>query len=255
MRQNKNYMTVEDISGRFGYSKSSIISNFNRTAASIKKKYNIILTRGKDENGNLFYQITDGRANTIYDEGEERKVKISKKILKFENFQFTVFLGIVMTPWGVFRGTREEFLKYISIKKNKKNLEALDEALLSLMNKEYIAFHEDGKHIIVYIREKIEEEMKLGSKMVKQCREIAKKHNKTIDKVPQLIKVWLAVQICFQHQPFTNNDIGKLTDLSNYQIRDAIQLLQESDIFKITRAGSYCYCKGSNVDLTAWWND
>lgn len=55
MRQNKNYMTVEDISGRFGFSESSIISNFNRTAASIKKKYNIILTRGKDENGNLFY--------------------------------------------------------------------------------------------------------------------------------------------------------------------------------------------------------
>jgi len=55
MQQNKNYMTVEDISGRFGYSKSSIISNFNRTAATIKKKYNIILTRGKDENGNLFY--------------------------------------------------------------------------------------------------------------------------------------------------------------------------------------------------------
>jgi predicted transport protein len=102
-----------------------------------------------------------------------------------------------MTPWGVFRGTREEFLKYISIKKNKKNLEALDEAFLSLMNKEYIAFHEDGKHIIVYIREKIEEEMKLGSKMVKQCREIVRKHNKTTDKVPQLIKVWLAVQICF----------------------------------------------------------
>lgn len=248
-------MTVEDISLRFGFSESSIMSNFNRTAASIQKKYNIILTRKKDGSGNVTYQITDGRANTIYNEGEERKIKIGKKVLKFENFQFIVFLGVVMTPWGVFRGTREEFLKYIDVKKNKKNLELLEKAFVGLVDKEYIAFHEDGSHIIIYIREKIEEEMKLGSKMIKQCREIVKKYNKTADKVSQLIKVWLAVQICFEHQPFTNRDIEELTGLSNYQIRDAIKMLQENEIFKISRVGSYCYCKGSNVDLTAWWND
>jgi len=39
--------------------------------------------------------------------------------------------------------------------------------------------------------------MKIGPKMIKQCREITKKKNKTTDKVSQLIKVWLAVQICF----------------------------------------------------------
>jgi hypothetical protein len=48
-------MTVEDISLRFGFSESSIMSNFNRTAASIKKKYNIILIRKKDGSGNVTY--------------------------------------------------------------------------------------------------------------------------------------------------------------------------------------------------------
>lgn len=247
-------MTIEDISIRFGYSESSIKTNFKRTAASIKNKYNISLTRTRDDEGNFVYEITDGRATTFYDEEEDKNVNISKNSLKFENFQFHVFLGIVITPWGVFRGTREEFLKYIGIKKNKKNLQSLEKALLNLVEKEYIAFHEDGKHIIVYVREKIEQEMKIGPKMIKQCREITKKKNKTTDKVSQLIKVWLAVQICFQHQPFTNKNIEELTGLSNYQIREALNLLQESDIFKITRAGGYNYCTGKNVDLTAWWN-
>ena len=53
-------------------------------------------------------------------------MKIGKPVLKLNNFEFIVFLGIIMTPWGVFRGTREEFLKYISIKKNKKNLTLLE---------------------------------------------------------------------------------------------------------------------------------
>lgn len=48
-------MTVEDISLRFGFSESSIMSNFNRTAASIKKRYNIILIRKKDSSGNVTY--------------------------------------------------------------------------------------------------------------------------------------------------------------------------------------------------------
>jgi len=46
-----------------------------------------------------------------------------------------------MTPWGVFRGTREEFLKYIGIRKNKKNLEILEQSLRNLADKKYIAFH------------------------------------------------------------------------------------------------------------------
>lgn len=48
-------MTVEDISLRFGFSESSIMSNFNRTAASIKNKYSIVLTRKKDSNGDTIY--------------------------------------------------------------------------------------------------------------------------------------------------------------------------------------------------------
>ncbi len=247
-------MTLHEVSVKFGFSESSIKTQFKRTAASIQKKYNVTLTRYYNEQGQLCYEIADGRADTFYDEQENKQMKISKPVLKLANFEFIVFLGIVMTPWGVFRGTREEFLKYISIKKNKKNLELLQIAFANLVEREYIALCEDGNHIIVYIREKIEEEMNIGPKMIKRCRDIAKKNNKTFDKAIQLMKVWLAVQICYKNQPFTNAKLEELTNLSAYQIRQAIKMLEnEGDIFKTSRVGNYIYCQGKNVDICPWW--
>ena len=50
-------------------------------------------------------------------------------------------------------------------------------------------------------------------------RNIAKKNNKTFDKAIQLMKVWLAIQICYEDQPFTSARLEELTNLSAYQIR------------------------------------
>ena len=247
-------MTVKDISTRFGFSQSSIIKNFNRTAESIEKKYNIILTKNRDKNGNIYYEVTDGRAKTIYDE-DGKEMKIDLQTLRFENFQFSIFIIIVMTPWGVFRGTRQDFLKYAGIRKSKKNLEKLDKAFLDLNEKEYIAFHEDGKKIVVYVRDKIEEEMNIDLAMIKRCRDICKKNKKNNEKIIQLVKVWLAIRICYYSQPFTNADIIRLTGLSDYQIRDALNMFNgEEDLFVIWRVGNYNFCKGKGVDLCAWTN-
>lgn len=253
-------MTIQEVSIKFGYSESSLKTQFKRTAAAIQKKYNVMLLRYYDEQGKLCYEVEDGRAETFFDEDEGRKVNIGRSTLKFQNFQFTSFLGIVMTPMGVFRGTREDFLKYIGVRKNKKNLEVLQQSLKNLADKKYIAFHEDGKrHIVVYVTEETEETMKIGSKMIKRCRDICKKHNKTTDKVTQLLKVWLAVQICALHQPFTNADIGRLTGLSNYQIRDALKMFKgeqgQDDIFRTWRIGDYYHCQGRGVDIVPWNNE
>ena len=249
-------MTLQEVSIKFGFSETSLKTQFKRTAASIQKKYNVVLTRYYNQQGKLCYEIADARADTVYDydDQEKEKKKIGKSVLKLENFEFIVFLGIAMTPWGVFRGTREEFLKYLSVKKNKKNLQLLNQVLNNLVNKEYVAVCEDGKHIIVYIREKIEEEMNIGPKMIKRCRDIVKRNHKTFDKAIQLMKVWLAIQICYDNQPFTSARLEELTNLSTYQIRQAIKLLEnQGDILKTQRMGNYIYCKGKKVDICPWW--
>ena len=152
-------------------------------------------------------------------------IKIEKNSLTLANFEFFIFLGIIVTPFGVFRGNRKDFLKYIGISANKTNIKKLDNALNGLMKKGYINFDIDEDYIIVYIKRKVEKEMQLGINLIKHCKRIAEKYNKNTDKISQLIKVWLAMQICIENPPFTDRDIVNLTGLSIYQVRDVRKIL------------------------------
>ncbi len=63
--------------------------------------------------------------------------------------------------------------------------------------------------------------------MLRQCQEIAQKHNKQSMKVVQLLKVWQAYRINQQKgvNPLTNRDLQEYIDLSEKQIRDARKIL------------------------------
>ena len=64
-----------------------------------------------------------------------------------------------MTPQGMFRGTREDFLKYVGISKTKKKIEDLDIVLKDLDKKDFINFDIDEDYIIVYVKRRIEREL------------------------------------------------------------------------------------------------
>ena len=245
-------MTIQEISDRFGFSESSLITNFPRTAEAIEKKYGVVVFKYK-KNGETVYDIKDGRADTIYEE-PKGIVKISEKSLILPNYEFFSFIGIVMTPLGVFRGTKKEFLKYIGLPRNKKNLEMLNAALEDLKEKEFIGYDVDEDYVIIYVRRKVEKELEVGINMLRQCKRIADKGGKRKDKIAQLMKVWLAVQLCIENQPFTYEDIQKKTGLSYNQIRDVKKLLEQNDIFRTERAGSYYQCLGMNADLNVFYN-
>lgn len=250
MRQIIMIMTVEEVSKRYGYSANSIQKNFPRTAASIEKRFGVTLVKCKKD-GKTYYQISDNRAATIYDETRDI-INIGQQTLSLENYQFFAFLGIAMTPQCIFRGTRQDFLNYIGIPANEKNLSMLNVVLKQLADKEYIMFDIDEDYIIVYIKRRVEKEMQVGIEMVKHCRKLAEKYHKNGDKIAQFIKVWLALQICAENQPFKYDDIVKLTGLSKYQIHDIKEILSKDEIFKFTRAGSYWQCNGMNVDENAY---
>ena len=218
-------MTIDQVCKKFGYSENSVKNQFSRTSAAIKKKYGVIITKYKKD-GITYYELSDGRADSMYNEPKEI-IKIEKNSLTLANFEFFIFLGIIVTPFGVFRGSRKDFLKYIGIPANKTNLKNLDNILDGLMQKGYINFDVDEDYIIVYIRRKIEKEMQLGINLIKHCKRIAEKYNKNTDKISQLIKVWLAMQICVENPPFTDNDIVSLTGLSVHQVRDVRKILMK----------------------------
>lgn len=248
----KELMTAKEAAELFGYKESTLENSFKRTAASIKKKYNVDLVRCEKEDG-IFYQIfEDSRALTIYNEIED--IPITLESLSYEEWEFYVFLAIAASPFGAYRGRREDLLKYIGIKSNKKNIEMLNSVLEALVKKDCIKYTEDEDFIIVYLRSNLENNYSIKIDMLRESQRIADENHKNFNKIPQLVKVWKAIQICYEHQPFTYMEISKITGLSYKQIRDVKRLLESNDVFKTSRAGSYFLCKGMNVDLNAFIN-
>ena len=247
-------MTAKEICELFGCSESSLKTNFVRTAASLKKKYNVDIIKC-EKDGKRYYQIfeDDTRALTIYNE-EIDNIPVSMESLSFEAYEFYVFLTLAASSQGVFRGRREDLLKYVGIKSTKKNIEILNKVIESLIKKDFIAFHQDEDFIILYLRTKLEKQHSISIDMMRECRRIADENHKNFNKIPQLMQVWEAIRICEENQPFTYADLAKITGLSYKQIRDVKRLLEKNDAFITNRAGSYFKCLGMNVELNAFFN-
>ena len=250
----RDLMTVKQVAEMFNYSQNSIQKNFKKTAAAIKKKYDIDLVKCKTLEG-VRYQIfedSDKRALTIYQETED--IFITLESLSYKEYEFYIFLAIAASPFGVFRGKREDLLKYVGIKSNKGNIQILNEVLNNLVKKECIYYQEDKDYIIAYLRANLENKYPIKINMLRQSQRIANQNNKNFNKVLQLVKVWEAIRICYQNQPFTYAEISHITGLSYKQIRDVKKLLESNNMFKTSRAGSYFLCEGMKVDLNAFIN-
>lgn len=248
----RELMTIEQIVEMFNYSQNSIKKNFKRTAAAIKKKYNIDLVKCETKDGTRYQIFEDNRALTIYQETKD--IFITLESLSYEQYEFYIFLAIAASPFGVFRGKREDLLKYIGIKNNKKNIQILNKVLNSLVEKECIKYDEDENFIIVYLKGDLENKYPIKIDMLRESQRIADENHKNFNKIPQLVKVWEAIRICYENQPFTYAEISNMTGLSYKQIRDVKRLLESNDTFKTSRAGSYFLCEGMKVDLNAFIN-
>ena len=90
--------------------------------------------------------------------------------------------------------------------------------------------------------------------MIRHCRILADVYHKQKKGWLNLFKVWVAVQICAEEQPFTMDRICEMTNLSKAQIREAKKILERDELFRTSRAGQYFLCKGMNVDLNGFYN-
>ena len=241
-------LSADQICEIFECSKSSLISNFNRTRDSIEKKFGVILAKLILKQG-IYYYICDDRSDEISIYRGNEDIPIPVESLGYQAYAFFIFLAISASEFGAYRGTRENLLNYVGIKPTKKNIDMLNEVLITLENKKVIMVRYDEDYIIVYLKAGVEKQYSISVTMLRECQKIANENNKNFNKVAQLIQVWEAVRICEQNQPFTYADLTKLTGLSYKQIRDVKKLLESNNMFVTSRAGSYFKCLGMNVQL------
>ena len=245
-------MTIEEVSSNYGVAVSTLKNAFPRAQASILKKYGVkIIKTGRGAAANYIEEWADDqRANTMYEE-VKTSFMINSDQLSMMNWDFHVFLGIITTPMFVFRGSYEDFLRYLEVKVNADNIQELKAALEHLVARDFIHYTIDktnDNYFIAALWYQTTKDMEIGIEMVTACRRLATAYHKK-SWVP-LLKTWLAVQMMAENQPYKMEDLKELTGLSDYTLRESCKLLKECDIFKTSRAyRGYQHCIGTNVDL------
>lgn len=247
-------MTLKEVCEKFHYSQSTVLNTFPRFQKAIQKRYGIVLIKvgkGKD----AVYDIIqdNSRAETLYKQDETRTVMLSTKEARIMQFDFMVFLGIVMTPLQVFRGSYTDFLKYVQVQNSKQNKEKLKSALKNLYQEDYIHYNVDKtneEYFFAGIYRQVEEKISVGINMIRECKILALKEKKR--SWVNLLKVWLGVKYLYIQdlQPYTVTDLCDLTGLSAYQVRQAGKILEKDNVFKSDKVYiSYQRCLGKNAVL------
>ena len=146
-------MSLNELCEKYNLTESTVLTNFTRTQKSLLKKYGVVVKkvgRGKA----AYYEeehteiISDRRALTMFDETHS-DIMLNKDSLTLINADFLIFLGVVSTPMAMFRGTPQDFLRYIGVKINSENLEMLEDTLLNLVDRELICYDVD-EDVIIY---------------------------------------------------------------------------------------------------------
>ena len=247
-------MTIKEVCEKFNYSQSSIINNFPRFQKAIEKKYGVLLVKiGKGKDAEYEIIEDNSRAETLYKQDETRTVMLSTKETQIIQFDFMVFLGIIMTPLQVFRGSYSDFLKYVQVQNNKENRDRLKESLEMLNKDDYIHYEvdkTDQNYFFAGIYRKVQEKISVGINMIRECKMLALKEKKR--SWVNLLKVWLGVKYLYIQdlQPYTVQDLCNLTGLSAYQVREAGKILEKDNVFKSDKVYvSYERCLGKNSML------
>ncbi len=247
-------MNIKEVCEKFNYSQSSVVNNFTRFQKAVQKKYGVLLIktgRGKD----TVYQVIEdnSHAETLYKQDETRTVMLSTKETQIIQFDFMVFLGIIMTPLQVFRGSYDDFLRYVQVVNNKENRDRLKKSLEALSDEDYIHYSidkTDQNYFFAGIYKKVEEEISVGISMIKECKVLAFKEKKR--SWVNLLKVWLGVKYLYiqDMQPYTVQDLSNLTGLSAYQVREAGKILEKDNVFRSDKVyQSYRKCVGKNSTI------
>lgn len=250
-------LTLQEVCQKYGVSESSIKTKFKRTQESIAAKWGVYLEkkgRGDDARYEEIYE-KDNRAITMYEETTEA-LGITEEQIRLMNWDLLTFLGVVVTPLLVFRGSYSDFLKYIGVDVNHEHIDALKASLTELAAREFIVYYIDKtneNYFVASLYRKVEEEMQVGIDMIKRCKKIAEANHKQ-SWIP-LLKVWVGVQKAEKNQPFTNKDLERITGLSEYTIRENKKLLEGEEIFRTKKAYvDQTMCLGQQVDLNGFYN-
>ena len=248
-------MSLEELCKKYNVSPSSVKTQFKRTQESILKKYGVNIVKiGRGASAEYLESLdTNTRAMTLYEEQENTLFYVDEEIIGLEIWEFMILIALLAKPELVFRGTYKMLVEYLGKGATPANIGAAALAIENLKNRGHVLFAEDSEgYFILGLRRQAEKKIvDLQLDVIKKSHQIAELNHKR-DWVP-LTKV-IAAAIYFKDaEPYTVDDIKRLTGLSEYNIKESKKLLKDNNIViyhkETIRDGDFLYCVGSSADI------
>lgn len=252
-------MTLQELCEKYNYSESTVKNKWSSVQLKIFKDYGIKITK-TGRGAKTIYQEDNDRyphAVTMFHESSPRDIFVTTD-LSLINWEFHIFLAIVTTPMGVFRGTISQLLQYMTIPDTAENCRRAQEGINNLITNGFIGYMLDTttneNYITLAIVREKEVKMSISYQMMLTCKELADLEGKR-SWIP-LLKTWIGVQMLSEEEYYTIKDLQELTGLSPYQLREANKILNKNTIYSSSRAfHKFNRCIGQKVDLNGFYND
>ena len=253
-------LTAQEVSDRYEVALSTLKKNPTRTFEMIAKKYGITLRKeGRGENTRYYIENVDyidpTRALTLYQSLEKNLIP-AKAAAGLLDINFLVFIGIITSPQRAFRGSYLDLMKYLELEPKIEDIELMRQILTTLANNDYIMYVEDNTdplYFLAGVKRKAEKELTLEIETIIKFQKYVEGTRKSW--IP-LMKTYLALFVV--QQPCTIKQLSECTGLTEYKIRDSLNILEAHDVILKKReivkdCFSECYyCIGTNIGILAW---
>ena len=252
-------MTLRELCDKYGYAESTVKNKWTTIQLKIFKDYGVKIVK-TGRGSNVVYQEESDRyphAVTMFHESSPRDIFVTTD-LSLINWEFHIFLAIVTTPMGVFRGTISQLLQYMTIPDTIENCRRAQDGIDNLINHGFVGYMldttTDENYVTLAIVREKEVKMSISYQMMLTCKELADLEGKR-SWIP-LLKTWIGVQMLSDKEFYTIGDLQELTGLSAYQLREANKILNKNAIYRSSRAfHKFNRCIGQKVDLNGFYNE
>ena len=253
-------MSLEELCQKYDLSPTTVKTKFKRTQETVLRKYGVQIVKvGRGASASYYETETEQRALTLYQEKDNPLFYIDDEIINLDQWELMILIVLLIKPDLVYRGNIKGLLEYLGKKSTSSNISALQVALQNLEKKNYVLIAKDDEdgYFMLGLKRQVEKKIiDIQLDMVKKCYEIAELNNKR-EWIP-ILKVWAAAAYYHQIEPFTTEDIKRLTGLSDSAIKVTKKLLSDNNIVKFRKdcisVENAIVCKGSKVDVNGFYS-
>ena len=257
-------MTAQEVVDRFDAvpSVKSLKDHWGKYQKKVKDKHGVQLYKtGRGEDTQYF--IVDGAeiSSSIEVIKDAHAVVMDQQVFTdLIDWNFMVFIGIITCPFMSFRGNYKQFLEYVGIKtKDKANIDRLKESFKELEKRGYIYFIEDKSapdedYFGLFIKRKVEKEMKIGIDMIQRCIKLQKENN--MKSWTPLLKTWLGLQLLVDQNMnksestlFTLDELIDITGVNRNMVIKCKKILEQDNLFQLSKAYQNYHCRGQMINL------